>query len=502
MKRILLVPTFTALCFFALAQTVVKKPTPNANTASTAAGYNISTTLTPYKNQWLYLGTYFGKNLILADSARTDAQSHCVFKGSNKLTPGIYFYVTPARSKLFEILVDEPQHFSVVADSAHPEAVVVTGSPENTLFFNYTKFLNDEGPKLNEAQIKLKNPNLTKADGDVLKAQAMDISRKMNDYRENVMKTHPNSMLALFLRVVKFPDVPAAPLLPNGKIDSTFAGRYVKTHYWDNVAFNDDRLLHTPFFDGKDNSKLEDYFKYYVSPNPDSVYSEINYMLLYARGTKEMEHYLLGRFTDKYINPEIMGQDKVFVELFKNYFLKGDTLWLNATQRKFIFDRGWSLITNTVGEAAPALNLVDTAGKPLRLYDVKAPFTFVVFWDPTCSHCKEQVPEVDSIYEAKWKAMGIKIFAVNTNEATHDEWKAFIRDHNLNGWYHAWQTKKDHDQETKDGLPNYRQLFDVYQTPTMYLLDADKRIIAKKIGLLQFDDFIQFKLKQPQAVTK
>ena len=98
--------------------------------------------------------------------------------------------------------------------------------------------------------------------------------------------------------------------------------------------------------------------------------------------------------------------------------------------------------------------------------------------------------------------MGIKVFAVNINEATHEEWKGFIRDHNLNGWYHAWQTKEDHAQETKDGVANYRQLYDVYQTPTMYLLDANKHIIAKRIGLLQFDDFIQVKLKQPQAATK
>ncbi|WP_350340080.1 hypothetical protein [Paraflavitalea speifideaquila] len=27
----------------------------------------------------------------------------------------------------------------------------------------------------------------------------------------------------------------------------------------------------------------------------------------------------------------------------------------------------------------------------------------ICFWDPTCSHCKEVVPKVDSIYNAKWK---------------------------------------------------------------------------------------------------
>ncbi len=500
MKRILLVPTFLLFCFYAIAQTAVKKPAAAkiGPSAASTGGYNIATTITPFKNGWLYLATYFGKNLILVDSARTDAESHSVFKGSNKLTPGLYFFVTPGKSKLFDILVDDAQHFTVTADSAHPEALAITGSPDNTIYLNYTKFLGIDGPKLNEIQVKLKNPNLSKADGDALRAEATAINKKMNDYRESVIKDHPQSLMALFLSVIKMPEPPAAPKLPNGKIDSTFAGRYVKTHYWDNIAFNDDRLLHTPFFD----PKLEDYLKYYVSPDPDSIYSEINYMLLYARTTKEMYHYLLGRFTDKYINPEIMGQDKVFLLLFQNYFLKGDTTWLNAAQRKYIMDRGYSLWTNQIGEQAPALKMVDPNGKPVSLYDVKAPFTFVVFWDPTCSHCKEQVPEVDSIYQAKWKAMGIKIFAVNVNEGTHAEWQTFIKEHHLEEWTHAWQTKQAHEQETKDGVANFRQLYDVYQTPTMYLLDDAKHIIAKRLGLLQFDDYMQMKLKHSAAATQ
>ena len=31
------------------------------------------------------------------------------------------------------------------------------------------------------------------------------------------------------------------------------------------------------------------------------------------------------------------------------------------------------------------------------------------------------------------------------------------------------------------GRPDYRQLYDVYQTPIIYLLDKEKRIVAKKL---------------------
>ncbi len=498
MNRIFFIATLTISSFSVMAQTTVRKPVAQNSANTATASYNIAFTVTPYKNCWLYLGTYYGKNLILADSARVDAQSSGAFKGKNKLTQGIYFLVSPARTKLFDLVVDGPQHFKVIGDSAQAEPALVTGSEENTLFLDYTKYSSDIGPKMNALDVQLKDPNLTKERSEAIKTQLGDYNKQLTNYRENVVKTHPNSILAAVFNLMKSPEVPKLPMLPNGKLDSGYAGRYMKEHYWDNVAFNDDRILHTPavVFD----QKLENYFKYYVSPNPDSIISEVNYMLLYARTGKEIFRYLLGRFTDKYINPEIMGQDAVFVFLFNNYFTKGDTTWLNAAQKKYIFDKGYSLMLNQIGGVAPALDLVDTAGKPVSMNEVKGPFTFVVFWDPTCSHCKVQVPELDSMYEAKWKAEGIKVFAVNVNDATMADWKTFIKEHHLNGWVHAYQTKEEHDADNKANRVNFRQAYNVFQTPTMYLLDANKHIVAKSLSLLQFDGLIDAKLKQSVTV--
>ena len=38
-----------------------------------------------------------------------------------------------------------------------------------------------------------------------------------------------------------------------------------------------------------------------------------------------------------------MGQDKVFLFLFENFYAKGDTNWLTAQQHKYIFDRAYVL---------------------------------------------------------------------------------------------------------------------------------------------------------------
>ncbi|MEP7317160.1 MAG: redoxin domain-containing protein [Panacibacter sp.] len=492
--RVFFVIMAISLVITAAQGQVVQSKTPvKTNTATkkmSTDGYTIKAVVAPYKNCWMYLGTYYGKNKILADSAWFNNNSEATFKGDKKLSGGIYFFVTPSHTLLFEILMDEAQHFTVTADSAHLENLTVTGSPENEIFAAYTRFLTITAPKLNALQPKLKAAK-TAEDSAIIQGEQKKLNKELNDYRQNVIDSNPESMVSNFFEAVKTPEVKTWPVKADGSPDSVAAWRYMKDHFWDHVNFYDNNLVHTPFFD----PKLDDYYKYYVSADPDSIITEVNYMLLSSRTGKDIHHYLLGKFTDKYINPEVMGQDKVFLFLFDNYFSKGDTLWLNAKQRKYIFDRAYSLMANQINLPAPQLDLKDTAGKAVSLYKIKAPFTFVAFWDPTCGHCKIEIPKLDSLYEAKWKALGVAIFSVNTNEATFEEWKTFIKENHLNGWYHCWQTKEDRQEDDKAGRANYRQLYDIFQTPTMYLLDANKHIIAKKLSLEQYDALIDAKIK-------
>src|SRR3984885_2106878 len=103
MNRILITAVFALFCFSSFAQTTVKKPAPQSSSSPASPGYNIAFTLTPYKNCWIYLGSYYGKNRILVDSARVNEQSSGAFRGKAKLTQGIYFFVSPSRTKLFDL---------------------------------------------------------------------------------------------------------------------------------------------------------------------------------------------------------------------------------------------------------------------------------------------------------------------------------------------------------------------------------------------------------------
>jgi thiol-disulfide isomerase/thioredoxin len=151
-------------------------------------------------------------------------------------------------------------------------------------------------------------------------------------------------------------------------------------------------------------------------------------------------------------------------------------------------------MANLIGQPAADLQMVDSSGKPQPLYGIDAPFIVICFWDPTCSHCKEIVPKVDSIFQAKWKQEGVRLYGVMV-DGGHEAWLKFITDHNLKDWIHVYQTSEQQEADNTSGKPGYKQLYDVYQTPLLYLLDKDKRIIAKKLSYQQIEEVIKLKLQ-------
>ena len=62
--------------------------------------------------------------------------------------------------------------------------------------------------------------------------------------------------------------------------------------------------------------------------------------------------------------------------------------------------------------------------KDVTLYDVKAPFTILYFWDYDCGHCKKATPILRDIYN-KYKERGLQVYAVGT-EPNVEPWKKYI----------------------------------------------------------------------------
>lgn len=452
-------------------------------------GYEIKVTLKPFKNEWIYLGHYYGKQLPIIDSAKLNDKSEAILKGNKKLGGGIYLIGFPNRTHNFEILVDKNQKFSVVADTSNFRNINFQNSAENVQFKEYQQFMTKNGKAI-DSLFQLRKGS-SPQDSLKLNAQIDAIDDKIRKHRTDLIAKDPNGLLAALLKAMKEPEIPKND--PAAKKDSLFAYKYFKRHYWDGVNFWDDRLIRTPFFEGR----IDRYMDQLVYPNADSVIKEMDYMLGFASINEEMQKFLLLKFVNRYLNQKYMWEDKVFVHLFEKYFSQKKYPWLNERGMKTITDRAYSLMANILGSEAADVELPDTAGKITKLYSLQSPYTLVVIWDPTCSHCKETLPKLDSAYHAKWKGLGLKFFGLaKETEGKKTDWINFIRDYKLNDWTHVYYSKADDQTRVNAGIPSYSQLYDVQTFPTLYLLDKDKRIIAKKLALEQIGDILEYRFKQ------
>ena len=457
-----------------------------------AQGYQVTLQAPQYKKGIVYLTYYMGPNLNVADSAAISNTGTAIFKGPKKLPGGIYVIVFPDKRLRTEFLIDKEQRINVKADTTDfLNKTFVTGSKENVLYVQYQKYVAQKGQQL-ETERRAYALSATTADSALHEKKYNQYNTELNNYRENLLKTQPNSMMAVLLKAMKEPTVPIAR--PVTRQDSTFNYHYYKDHYWDGVSFMDERVIRSPFF----LTRLERYYRDIVPQISDSIIKDINTKLLLARNSQEMYKFLLNWLTDEYINPKYMGQDAVFVYLFENYHSKGLTSWLNEKQMDAISRRAYMLMANLIGEKGANLDMIDSSGKPTTLYDVNAEYTVVCFWDPNCGHCKQEVPRLDSIYQANWKKHDVKIFAVLTpddKENIKPEWVKFINEHKLSDWTHVYKTKEMEDADYAAQKPGFRQLYDITLTPTLYLLDKDKHIIGKKLTIFQLNDLLEVKWK-------
>lgn len=460
-------------------------------TAAAQTGYQIKVTFKPFKNQYIYLGHYFGKTYPIIDSALLNDKSEAVFKGNKPLPGGIYLVGYPNKSGFFEILIDRNQQFSIIADTATiAKGAKFEKSPDNDMFIQYQQFMGRKGKEISALQAKIKSTS-NKADSAKLTQDLVALDKSVMDYRENLIAKHPGTILTALLMCMREPQLTGKLKNPANKADSTEAYNYYKNHFWDGMSFWDGRLAYTPFFE----DKLDKYFNQLVLPQPDSVIREIDLMLSYASINEEMNRFLLVKFVNRYLNQKYMWEDAVFVHLFEKYFANKNYTWLNDKGRKLITDRAYSLMANIMGTPASEIELPDSTGNPVSLYAQQAEYTVVAFWDPTCGHCKEVLPKLDSFYVANWKAKGIRMFAVaKETDGTRKDWLGFINSNHLQDWTHVYYSKEADKARIDANVPGYAQLFDVQSYPTLYLLDKEKRIVAKKLAYDQIDEVLKLKL--------
>ncbi len=448
-----------------------------ANLFSQKKGYDLQITINNYPDSVTYLVHYYGNTNMIKDTAYIKNGSFR-FQGNETLPGGIYLIVTTAKT-YFELIIDKEQHFSITtSNDDFVKNAKIKGSNDNQLFFDYLKFLGQK----EEEKKTIDNQYSDKEDAEQKKAhkeKLKTLNEEVISYKEKLMTGNPESFVTTILKASKEPETPTElPKKEDGSPDSTYIYKYYKAHYWDNFDLSDERLLRTPLYA----NRLKRYFTQVLLQHPDTLIKESDMLIAKAKPNRETYKYNIWYLTYETETSKIMGMDAVFVHLVKKYYETGEAYWVNESVMKNIVSRANTLDKLLIGRPGPNMIMIDTANNLKSMYALKGDYTIVLFYDPDCGHCRSEVKEIRNWFKAYEKEYNMKIFAV-CSDTSLVKWKKFIKENDIANW--------DNVNGTRSATENYHDLYDIISTPTIYLLDKNKNILAKRLAHHQLIEFIE-----------
>jgi len=442
--------------------------------AKNETAYSIKCKVNGIKDTVCFLAYYYGDKQYLKDTASVDSKGNFTFDGKEKLPGGIYLIVLP-KKKYFEIVIPNEieQNFALETDTVDlVKYMKIKGSNENKLFYEFINFLAKKSKYVDSLKKEIKkNPK----DSIEITKKIIEIDKEVQAFRKDFIAKNPSLFISKVFKASEEIEIPEPPVLPNGKKDSTFQYRYYKEHYFDNIDFSDDRMIRTPIF----HTKLEKYIKNLVVQIPDSIIKEIDKIIAKARKSKELFKYCVWYLNYTYETSQIMGMDAIFVHMAKKYYLTKDVDWIDSTVRAKFKEKAEILEPLLIGKKAPNTYLSDTLGNIIQLHLLKADYIIIVFWDPNCGHCQKEIPKLHDWYVKK-NDKRILVYSVSIDRKD-TEFKKFIREKKLTSFIHVWD---------KYTYTDFRRMWDIYSTPVIYIVDKDKKIIAKRISAEQIEEFL------------
>jgi len=121
------------------------------------------------------------------------------------------------------------------------------------------------------------------------------------------------------------------------------------------------------------------------------------------------------------------------------------------------------------------------------LNEIQAKYTILYFWDSDCGTCRKETPKLYSYYE-KVKQKDVEVFAVSI-ELIRSNWETFIDENKLTDWINCIDDKEE---------SNFRSIYNIKGTPIIYLLDKDKKIIAKRLNAEQTFQYLDRLMQEEQ----
>ena len=487
MKRFLLGSLLLTLLSAGPGEVRASRPNPGKEDSPT--GYEIRVKLHNYPdslNHFLRLGRYYWSGRYLVDTAVYHPENETyVFSGPESMEGGMYLLIT-GDDRYAEFVFDQNQHIGI--ETTYPQlfsSIRFEDSPENDLFVNFSKNGQADFEKVDELRKQLDAAKQAQDEAKAGKIQ-QEISAlydKMDQDRADFIQEHPGHLMSAIFKAQQDVHVPEAPASVPDSLKRQWTYEYYKNHFFDNYDLCDERMLHTPVLFQRV-SAFQD--KVLHMQNPDTIKYAWERLIEKTRCNPEMFKAFIAHPVDHYQRSLIIGQDAIWVYLAKKYYLGGDAWWASASLvenfRKRIERVEPLLIGNRpLDFSCPDTNVDTPEEMWVSVFSSPKRYTVVLFWSLSCVHCQTSVPKWHELYRKHGEDWDFDVIAICKD---HDvaEWKQYIHKHGLQDWTNLCGKKATLDYDDK---------WDVTTTPTIYVLDEQKRIVTKMIEPEYLEEFLK-----------
>lgn len=461
--------------------------------AFSQTGYKIDFKVTGWKDSAVYLGHYYGESTWIKDTTQVKPDGTFTFQKKEVLPQGVYFLVRKSpkgNSKMFDFVVGYDQTFSI--ETSAPDYVInvkVKGDDDNRLYFEDIAF-NIARNKEAEPFMKIVKDSTLKEDQKKdARAGFAKINDKVMDHRKEIIEKYPNTLTARMFKAAMPVNIPDPPKKANGHIDSTFQLRYYRQHFFDNFDLSDDAFIRMP--QPIYQQKMKEYLEKLFIPQPDSVTKAIYFLVGKAKKNQETYKYSVYNCVFLYQQPEIMGLDEVFVNIYDTYFKTGEMdFWANGKMKENLKEHADKIRSSMIGRTGANLIMQDQNFQPKSMYDIKNKYTLLFIFDPDCGHCRQETPHLVDFYNKDKAKFNLEVYAVSL-DTSMKKMRDFIKEFKT-----TWITVNGPRSYLK---VHVQKLYHADTTPTIYILDDKKKIIAKKLPVEKVEDFLTRYERQTQA---
>ncbi len=428
--------------------------------------YSLNATIKGDPLEKIYLTNYYGGQNTLLDSANIDSSGVFKFKLKENYKKGLYKIILSKGIFINIICNNENIEFTTYF-SAPVDSMKIISSDENKIYYDFLQRDNNINTKLEIlSQLPLYFPKTDEFYIDIEK-QYNKIQKQHQSYISMLIKDK-NKMLAT--SIIKSMNYPMLEFdLPE---ESKKA--YIKQHFLDNVDFNDTLLLYSDVFTNKAFAYIQLFNQQGVKreQQEQEYIKAIDILMLKSevniRIKNQIRDYIIRGF-------EMLDMDNVLSYIVENYSM--NTKCEDERYELRLKKRIEGNKKLAIGNKAPDVIFKNNNNGVFNLAEIKKKYTLILFWASWCPHCMANLPEIKRIYDQQNENLEVVAISIDTDKI---EYNTALQNGDYN-WINYCDFKG---WDGKTAIDYY-----LYATPTMFLLDKNKMIIAKPLTVKELNPF-------------